>query len=795
MAEPNINMSDGEYYIYPASSTSRVLDVAGSRLTTPDANVQLWQLLNDNAQVWQVVFKNSDSLPDGEWYVSITSRLFGKRLGPKTSSSSTAVLDPSNLGNRAIRLRIKDAGSRATINGKQYSTYNIIYEAVQDLYLKANGTANGSDVVFTTDSTSSTSIRWAFVPIDQVDDKGLYEIRSKVDPKYALDVTNHGTINGSNIQIYPGTGLNNQKFVIEKRDADSYAIRAVGSGKYVDVDSAIAANRQNVAIWEDNNTRAQRWKIYEYGETKHDGLTCKIVSFGSYVTKNADQYFMDVHAGNAAPFENVRIFERTETDAQRFLLQPTTAEDTNMPTPYSLGVAAKQGATLKTYGYTQDGLVLGWRCSAAWCSENGINSYEIRYRTRTMNSKTSSWRAWSSWSAWTIEPVSQSGTSVWAKGERIADEYAWSNSKNQQIELQVRSVGADGLELLHSAATDQVINIYRKPNVTIDTTLGWTPAGLSMAWHTDYLYGTTYLYIDAITKNGKNILSEPIELSTTDKDNTCIIDRDKITEWVEDDTRITIRYRIGYDQQTICDDTTTSSVKVSYDAGNVSVVPILTLKGPHMYAHVPDFSEVRMWIQYHDKLLECPQVGRGNRLDSFGTETESERVQTYDLVIPTTYTSFELLYPTNDAEFLIYTEARSGAAWGTDISKAHHLYTSYAWTVGTETIFLRYFMDAPGVYEHSHDATYQTDILDAREHASVSFAKTKTDTLQAYGVIMHNGVLEDECDVLDFEHLVGKHTIFRDVVGGIHHAAVTNVSITSHKDYDEVSVQMIEETI
>lgn len=757
-------IDNGEYYLFNASNTNTVLDVSGSAIAGNNTNMELWEPLKNNAQSWQI--KNNT---DGT--TSITSRFMGRRFAPVDgSSTANVVLNPTNSSMANITWSIEETGNMINVGGENYPTYFIKYN---NLNLYAESSSRGANVRMSTGESSQA--QWAFVPIRQVNDKGLFEIRSVIDPMMALDVENHGNINGTNIQIYPGTGYNNQKFVIEKRAEDQYAIRCLGSGKYVDVDSAIAANRQNIRIWEDNNTIAQRWKIYEYGMTKHDGLDCMIVSFGSYVTPNADTYFMDVHAGNMQPFENIRLFQNMENDAQRFLLQPTEAEDTNMPSPYDVGVTSTcHGTSKQLYGYTNDFMTPAWKCSSAWCSEAGYNHYQIRFRTREMSPTSSVFRSWTDWSEWFIPATYSSGLNVWYEDEKIIEEFQWAEAKKKQLEIQVRSAGSEDLELLHSAAVDEIIDIYRKPEVNF-TGIGWSPDGLVFGYTTDYKYGSTYLYIDEIIANGKNILREPLELWTNTTNTSYVIDREKIKTWIEDGTQLNIKYRVGYDQQKICDGTLSTIQLLEYDAGSVDVEPVLSKEGEHLYARVPHLGTERMWVQYQGNIVECPLV------DTLGT----------------TYSIFEVLYSTTGDEFYIYTEARSsdGSQWGTDISKAHYKYISYAFTEGTKTLFLRVFKDELPVYSHSHDAIYQADILDSRKHATVSMSQTRTDDMTAYGVLVHDKRYGDEQTPEDFEELTGKHIIFRDIYGGIHYAAVINVSISENYGYDEITVNMIEETI
>ena len=759
-------IDNGEYYLFNAANTNTVLDIAGSAITSSNTRMELWEPLKNNAQSWQI--KNMTT----ENEISITSRIYGRRFSPVDGSATAQVVLNATNSNTSATWKIEATGNNITVEGESYPTY---YIKRGNLNLYAEGSTKGSNVRMSTGT--SNQAQWAFVPIRQVNDKGLFEIRSILDPKMALDVENHGTINGTNIQIYPGTGYNNQKFVIEKRAQDQYAIRCLGSGKYVDVDSAIAANRQNIRIWEDNNTIAQRWKIYEYGMTKHDGLDCMIVAFGSYVTPNADTYFMDVHAGNMQPFENIRLFQNMENDAQRFLLQPTEAEDTNMPSPNSLGIATAVGNNNTTsYGYTNGYIVPSWHCSAAWCSDNGINHYQIRYRSRKMKSITSVWQSWTGWSEWFIPAVKTAGTRVWYNDIEMTPEYQWSEAKNQELEIQVRCSGADDLELLHSAAIDKVFNIYRRPQITFSD-IGWSINGMTVSFETDYTYGTTYLYIDSIKDggiNGEELLKEPITIEAYKQFSSYVIDREKLTHWAQDGTNLFITFRVGYDQQKICDGSDIAIKTLKYDAGTIDVEPILEGDEGHYHAKVPHLGEERVWVAYQGEVFECPL-----------------------LEINGDYSIFEVLYPVTGAEFALFTEARAsdGIKWGTDITITKYTYITYAWTVGTNTKFLRVSVGDNPTFSHTHDATYQSDKLDQRKHSSVSFAKTRTDNMTAAGVLVHDEKYKDDETVQDFEELVGTHAIFRDHYGGIHNVAVVSVSIDEHYAYDDIVVTMIEESI
>lgn len=757
---------DGEYYIFNVAATSRCIDISGAQLQKANAKVQLYDILRNNAQAFTV--RNSGGK------VIITSRLFGNRFGPVSTSSTAEVkLNVKATGVPTnIAWDIQATGTQKTHGGVAYDCYMLKYSGYN---LYSAGTTNNSVIRMST--STGTQAQWYFIPIGQLNEGGLFEIRPWVGTHMAVDVEAAGQFNGTNVRLWSANGTNAQKFFIDKKQSDIYTIRDISSGRYLDVDSAIAKPGTNVQIWDKNDTRAQDWRVLEYGKHTLNGVECKIVSFGSMVDGAGNTLMMDVYCGQTTLGTNVRIWETNHAGAERFVLLPTTAEDAHMPVPHSLALSNKLNGAGNKYGYTTDDSYLTWKCSAGWTSENGANHYEIRYRTRTMNSTTGAWRSWTEWSAWLPPATQGEKQQEWAYVEDMLGEYNWTDAKKQQLDVQLRSCGQEETALVHSKTLSQTMDIYRKPIIDI-TRAGWTPGGILVEFTTDYPYGTTYLTIDSIRAAGKEILDTPATLSGIGTTLSGIIDREHCSEFLNNGTQLTIRYRTGYDQQQVCDGTYTDTINLTYDAGSVNVEPLFKSQGAHLYAYVKHLGQERLWVEHNNTTVEC-----------YAVDTAREN--------GTTYTVFDVLYPTNGDDFRTFTEARSidGSVWGTDVSTVRFRHVSYAWTVDGKTIYLRKFIDDLPVYSYSHTANYQTDNLDSRQFSTVSFGPTKTSELNAYGVIIKDDEDGNDATVEDFEELAGKHGIFRDIAGGIHNVAITQVTIDRASKYDSITVTMTEETI
>ena len=776
-----------------AAGLERCIDVKGSQLLKEDAVVQIYSPLLNNAQTMQV--RNTGGK------LIITSRLYGNRFGPngKTSGTLGEVLNGTSPESIALNVNsqaavpknvtygIEASGRSVTYKGKSYPCYYLTTKGSgKNTYLGTQSTANSSPLYLI---NSGSNRDWFFVPIDQVNDGGLFEIRPMLNTGLALDVDNNGKLNGTNVQVYAANGTNAQKFILQKKSGDIYTLRCVESGRYVDVYAGTAKEGTNVQIFDANsNTRAQEWRVLEYGTTTVNGITGKIVSFGSMVDNSGSKLMMDVAYGGTTSGSNVIIWGTNGTDAQRFVLLPTVAEDPNMPVPNSIGVSNGKNGVKKSYGYVSDETYLRWNCSAAWCADNGTNHYELRWRTRSMDLGRGSWYMWNPWESWTIPAVETIGTSVTSYVEGLMSGYINFTMNTRpapsglipqcravQIEVELRSVGSDELSLLHSKSITQTVTIYDKPNITL-TSAGWTPGGLLVEYDSGYRFGTSYVTIDKIICEGENILKESVEISGNGYDQSEVISSEHFTKFVPDGAKLQITFRVGYDQQRICDGTKTQTITATYDAGNVDVEPRMEVIGAHVHAIVPHLGSERMWVVYNGKSVECPLIEY--------RDNDSDAV-------------FEVLYPTNGDVFQLFTEAYSlpdGAQWGTDISQFKFKHTSYAWTDDDgKTLYLNRFVDELPIYSYSHAATYQADNLDNRKFSTVSFAPTNTADLTAYGVLLNNE--EHPETVKDFDELVGKHVVFRDIYGGIHNVAVTNVAVSRHSKYDEIVVSMIEESI
>lgn len=141
---------------------------------------------------------------------------------------------------------------------------------------------------------------------------GEYIIKPQVGGTGVLDVTFGHTGDGGNVALYEHNNTPAQRWQISY-DAEGLAtIKAVHSGKVLDVTWGSTTPGTNIQQWTSNDTLAQKWQILSNG----DG-TYRIVSALD------PSKVLDIYCGWSGNYTNVQLWENNNTNAQRFLFLST----------------------------------------------------------------------------------------------------------------------------------------------------------------------------------------------------------------------------------------------------------------------------------------------------------------------------------------------------------------------------------------------------------------------------------------------------------------------------------------
>lgn len=177
--------------------------------------------------------------------------------------------------------------------------------------LKASTTGAISGTVTGTATNPSTGggTGAAFVP-------GTYRIACSANTTYGLDITGASTANNANVEIWAWDNANHQKFEIAQADASYFYIKAVHSGKYIDLYAGGNTEGTNAMTWQYDGTATQKWTISDAGD-------------GAYYIVNSNGLYLDVSGGTVANGTNVQGWTGNQTAAQKWVFIPV--EVTSVP--------------------------------------------------------------------------------------------------------------------------------------------------------------------------------------------------------------------------------------------------------------------------------------------------------------------------------------------------------------------------------------------------------------------------------------------------------------------------------
>jgi hypothetical protein len=766
-------VANGQYIMVTKENTSLALDVQNGERKN-GTNIQVYTVNYTRAQWWKVT-KTSTGY-------EILSRWLGKCVdvtnGAQVSGTNIELWEDND--SRAQRFDFVDSGDTLTFNGKSYPCF-IIYphgnkKVVLDVYGQTYEAVAGQNVWLYSYESGNNGQKWAFIPVPTFRSGGVYELRTLMAPtKLTLDVDGMYKANGSNVMLGSINHGNNQKFYLTN-EGDGWSIRDINSGKYIDVAGGkTTTNEANVQIYQDNDTRAQRWKATEFGEKTVNGKTCAVVQLGA---GNADTCVMDAYLALAKDRQNVMIGNRNDGDNQKWVLWPTSAVDANMPTPYNVKLAEKWKGTGYFHCQPKDVLYPTWQCSDAWVTD-GANSYRWRWRKRFMKGSTSAWMSWSAWTAWETASAYTSGKNVW-ETHGINVNYQFSdNIKNCEVEMQVCSQGiaSNDTDNITSSIKDQVCQVIRKPTMKL-TGAAWSYDGLRVSYETDYPYGSITIHLQGLTFNGKNALKKSVDV--TARGGTFLVPQSSIKSKPKDGATAALTFTLGNDQwETFGGGISSGSAAIAYDAGTVDVTPtVVESDGLTLTCTVPYTDTVRMWMVTDGKSTELTGAVKSGK------------------------TVFSYIYPFGKTMGIFTSYANSdGSEWGTDYTEVAAKTNPHIHIWNWDGGYLALWLDESQV---SEKRTYSTEseqhILAGRSHPAVSFLCDSNGSAFTSVSSTVSGVLVPDdkygCTVDDVEALIEEsHVTYRSPYGRMASVAITGADIERFSRYSTVSISQVEEQL
>lgn len=379
LANENKNvLANGTYTIASKINDNYVLDMASSTLSN-GGNVQLYEANGTKAQSFIV---NHDK----NGYVTITNENSNKVIEVNSNSAANMANIQQNQSNDSYRqkwIAIKNSDGSIELVSALNKNYCI------DLYSSRIVNGNNVDLY---QRNSSNAQKWLFktknnqsqVPTnydaiaaqnkDAIAD-GKYEIATKLNTSFVLDMTSSSLSNGGNVQLYASNGTKAQGWIVSHDSKGYVTITNENSGKvmevagnkvgnlvnvqqnqansnmgqkwiamkkadgFIELVSALNTNYcldlyssktvsgNNVEIYEINGSNAQLWKFqkFETAQEKADRLAKEnqsLMDDGVYFIKSIHtEYVLDVPSSSKNPGVNIQLYTLNETDAQKWVLQ------------------------------------------------------------------------------------------------------------------------------------------------------------------------------------------------------------------------------------------------------------------------------------------------------------------------------------------------------------------------------------------------------------------------------------------------------------------------------------------
>mgnify|MGYP003303096668 CR=1 FL=1 len=295
--ESEQTIPDGIYAIRTVLNETYGLDVSEASKENK-ANIQLYEYRNVNQQKFKVKY-------EGDGYYSIRIVRSGKSLDVAWAGkeNGTNVWQYELNGTDAQKWIIKDVGD---------GTYNIISKD-NGLYLEVSGEAkNGTNIhMYSRNGTEKQKFKFEKATTtailgEQTIPNGTYAIKTVLNDKYGLDVSQASKQNQANIQLYEYRNVRQQKFNVRFQGDGNYLITAVHSGKSLDVAWAGTEEGTNIWQYELNGTDAQKWIIHDAGD-------------GTYnIISKSNGLYLSVLNEDVKNETNILMKSKKDTNTQKF---------------------------------------------------------------------------------------------------------------------------------------------------------------------------------------------------------------------------------------------------------------------------------------------------------------------------------------------------------------------------------------------------------------------------------------------------------------------------------------------
>ncbi len=306
MPEGTKTIEDGIYSIKSALDNNYVLDITSSSLEN-GGNLEIWKNGSTINQKFNVKYL-------GNGYYTLQAIHSGKYIDVPGSSkeAGTNIAQWEYHGGNNQQWVIRDAGD---------GYYNIISKC-NGLYLDIthSNAANGTNVgLWKKNDYLNQKFKFE-KPValkgQQTITDGTYIISSALNNSFVIDIPRSSKNNGEYIELWRNGLTDNQRFNIKYIGDGYYSIKAVHSGKALEIANGSTILGTKVTQNTENSSNAQKWIIKDAGD-----------GYYYIISKNSELY-MEVVGGEAKAGANIAIRNASGSKAQKFkFCDPNTLID------------------------------------------------------------------------------------------------------------------------------------------------------------------------------------------------------------------------------------------------------------------------------------------------------------------------------------------------------------------------------------------------------------------------------------------------------------------------------------
>ena len=288
-------VNDGYYFINSKLDNNRSIDISGGTIKD-NQNVQLYTSNSTYAQKWFINY-----LENGYYNI-------------KANKDEDYCLTNKN-NNIQINKCDNSSDQQWIIKESGNGYYSIVNENYSFVSVKNSSTSNGTNIDIENPTYSNAQIfkfiRTADGETKKLSSNGYYTISSSLDENYVVDLSSANTTNGNNIHIYSQNGTKAQKWNFIHNSNGYYTISTgLDNNKRIDV-----APNNNVQIYSANSNYSEQWILKEAGDGYY------------YIISNSNGLYLEVNSNTATNFANIRVNEFTGAENQKFKITKTRLEN------------------------------------------------------------------------------------------------------------------------------------------------------------------------------------------------------------------------------------------------------------------------------------------------------------------------------------------------------------------------------------------------------------------------------------------------------------------------------------